>query len=159
MLLFMKTLTLMNRSFESKMLREKLERASSIPAKFMGMPLSHSPPLLNQMHISPLELLHREIVLQWLPRVYCLYQTWLSLRHGYVSDDQHCCESVTAMDELLGRLHKNNEPMWTKTDRCLNVLNLKSFENAFPRLNSHGGKNHNLRVETTRSPSISSLMQ
>ncbi|CAN6906995.1 BnaCnng65280D [Brassica napus] len=59
MLLFMKTLTLMNRSFESKMLREKLERASSIPAKFMGMPLSHSPPLLNQMHISPLELLHR----------------------------------------------------------------------------------------------------
>ncbi|CAN7048941.1 unnamed protein product, partial [Brassica oleracea var. botrytis] len=65
---FMKTLTLMNRSFESKMLIEKsstiyfywhLERASSIPAKFMGIPLSHSPPLLNQMHISPLELLHR----------------------------------------------------------------------------------------------------
>ncbi|KAF3597080.1 hypothetical protein DY000_02022595 [Brassica cretica] len=25
----------------------------------MGIPLSHSPPLLNQMHISPLELLHR----------------------------------------------------------------------------------------------------
>ncbi|KAL0796087.1 hypothetical protein Bca101_067464 [Brassica carinata] len=58
MLLFMMTLTLMHRSSESKILREELERVSSIAAKFMGRPLSHLPPLLNQMHISPLELLH-----------------------------------------------------------------------------------------------------
>ncbi|KAL0837651.1 hypothetical protein Bca101_089541 [Brassica carinata] len=52
MLLFMTTLTLMHRSFESKILREELERVSSIAAKNMGRPLSHLPPLLNQMHLN-----------------------------------------------------------------------------------------------------------
>ncbi|CAN6869320.1 unnamed protein product, partial [Brassica oleracea] len=53
---------------------------------------------------------------------------------------------VTAMKELL-RLAQTNEPLWIKTDGCLDVLSLKSYENAFPRLSSRGGKNHNLRVE------------
>ncbi|CAF2126472.1 unnamed protein product [Brassica napus] len=53
---------------------------------------------------------------------------------------------VTAMKELL-RLTQTNEPLWIKTDGCLDVLSLKSYENAFPRLSSRGGKNHNLRVE------------
>ncbi|CAN6929059.1 unnamed protein product [Brassica oleracea] len=53
---------------------------------------------------------------------------------------------VTAMKELL-RLTQTNEPLWIKTDGCLDVLSLKSYENAFPRLSIRGGKNHNLRVE------------
>ncbi|KAJ4877757.1 Homeobox-leucine zipper protein HDG12 [Raphanus sativus] len=36
----------------------KAREGFSIAAKFMGRPLSHPPPLLNQMQISPLELLH-----------------------------------------------------------------------------------------------------
>ncbi|KAF3596435.1 hypothetical protein DY000_02020383 [Brassica cretica] len=40
---------------------------------------------------------------------------------------------VTAMKELL-RLTQTNEPLWIKTDGCLDVLSLKSYENAFPRL-------------------------
>ncbi|KAH0867019.1 hypothetical protein HID58_074041, partial [Brassica napus] len=40
---------------------------------------------------------------------------------------------VTAMKELL-RLAQTNEPLWIKTDGCLDVLSLKSYENAFPRL-------------------------
>ncbi|KAL0696629.1 hypothetical protein Bca4012_063809 [Brassica carinata] len=40
---------------------------------------------------------------------------------------------VTAMEELL-RLTQTNEPLWIKTDGCLDVLNLKSYKNAFPRL-------------------------
>ncbi|CAF2127147.1 unnamed protein product [Brassica napus] len=42
---------------------------------------------------------------------------------------------VTAMKELL-RLTQTNEPLWIKTDGCLDVLSLKSYENAFPRLSS-----------------------
>ncbi|CAF1947376.1 unnamed protein product [Brassica oleracea var. botrytis] len=42
---------------------------------------------------------------------------------------------VTAMKELL-RLAQTNEPLWIKTDGCLDVLSLKSYENAFPRLSS-----------------------
>ncbi|KAL0662126.1 hypothetical protein Bca4012_098963 [Brassica carinata] len=73
-----------------------------------GRPLSHLPPLLNKMHVSPLELLHSDKSLT-------------------INID------VTAMKELL-RLTQTNEPLWIKTDGCLDVLSLKSYENAFPRL-------------------------
>ncbi|KAH0885604.1 hypothetical protein HID58_061700 [Brassica napus] len=72
-----------------------------------GRPLSHLPPLLNQMHVSPLELLHSDKSLK-------------------INIDS------TAMKELL-RLTQTNEPLWIKTDRCLDVLSLKSYETAFPR--------------------------
>ncbi|KAG2266961.1 hypothetical protein Bca52824_074040 [Brassica carinata] len=65
---------------------------------------------------------------------------------------------VTAMKELL-RLTQTNEPLWIKTDGCLDVLSLKSYENAFPRLSSRGGKNHNLRVEVIDLMALFSLMQ
>ncbi|KAL0717118.1 hypothetical protein Bca4012_066440 [Brassica carinata] len=58
MLLFMTTLTLMIRSFESKMLREELEGFQALQLNSWGGHFLISPTLLNQMHISPLELLH-----------------------------------------------------------------------------------------------------
>nr|VDC89722.1 unnamed protein product [Brassica rapa] len=39
--------------------------------------------------------------------------------------------AVTAMEEYLW-LTQTNEPLWIKTDGCLDILNLKSYENAFP---------------------------
>ncbi|KAJ4868484.1 Homeobox-leucine zipper protein HDG12 [Raphanus sativus] len=102
----------------------------SIAAKFMGRPLSHPPPLLNQMQISPLELLHSVPLLDFdLLQGSCssmAVSSLLSLPNVVISD----------MDKfLMTNIAVNG---------CLDVVSLKSYENAFPRLSSHGGKNHNL---------------
>ncbi|CAN7110081.1 unnamed protein product [Brassica rapa subsp. narinosa] len=87
------------------------------------------------MHVSPLQLLHNDMDKSLTINI-----------------------DVTAMKELL-RLTQTNEPLWIKTDGCLDVLSLKSYENAFPRLSSRGGKNHNLRVEVIDLLALFSLMQ
>ncbi|CAN6839055.1 unnamed protein product [Brassica oleracea] len=93
------------------------------------------------MHVSPLELLHS---------VYCILV--ISDKSLKINIDS------TAMKELL-RLTQTNEPLWIKTDRCLDVLSLKSYETAFPRFSIRGGKNHNLRVEVIDLLALFSLMQ
>jgi homeobox-leucine zipper protein len=60
--------------------------------------------------------------------------------------------ALTAMEELL-RLLQTNEPLWTRTDGCRDILNLGSYENVFPR-SSNRGKNQNFRVEASRSSGI-----
>ena len=61
--------------------------------------------------------------------------------------------AVTAMEELI-RLTQTNEPLWIKNDGARDVLNLGSYENMFPRASSRGGKNHNVRVEASRSSGV-----
>lgn len=146
---------------ENAQLREELERVSSIAAKFMGRPLSHLPPLLNQMNISPLELLHSggpSLDFDLLPGSCSsvAVPTLPSQPNLVLSDiDKSLMTNiaVTAMEELL-RLTQTNEPLWIKTDGARDVLNLQSYENMFPRSSSRAGKNHNSRVEATRSSSI-----
>ncbi|KAF8052578.1 hypothetical protein N665_1540s0002 [Sinapis alba] len=145
---------------ENAQLREELERVSSIAAKFMGRPLSHLPPLLNQMNISPLELLHGGPSLDFdlLPgSCSSLAATTLPSQPNLVLSDMDKSLmtniAVTAMEELL-RLTQTNDPLWIKTDGARDVLNLESYQNMFPRSSSRGGKNHNVRVEATRSSGI-----
>ncbi|XP_010461574.1 PREDICTED: homeobox-leucine zipper protein HDG11-like isoform X2 [Camelina sativa] len=57
--------------------------------------------------------------------------------------------ALTTLEELLRFLH-TNEPLWTKTNGCRDILNLGSDENIFPR-SSNRGKNHNFRVQASRS--------
>ncbi|KAF2593499.1 hypothetical protein F2Q70_00044626 [Brassica cretica] len=60
--------------------------------------------------------------------------------------------ALTAMQELLRLVH-TNEPLWSRSDGCGEVLNLGSYENVFPR-SSNRGKNHNVRIEASRSSGI-----
>ncbi|KAH0921775.1 hypothetical protein HID58_021793 [Brassica napus] len=143
---------------ENAHLREELEKVSSIAAQFMGRPLSHLPPLLNPMHVSPLELFHSGPSLDFdlLPgssSSSMAVPTLPSQPNLVLSDmDKSLMTNiaVTAMEELL-RLTQTNEPLWIKTNGCRDVLNPQSYENMFPRSSGRGGKNFNLRKEATRS--------
>ncbi|XP_013682996.1 homeobox-leucine zipper protein HDG12-like [Brassica napus] len=139
---------------ENAHLREELERVSSIAAKFMGRPLSHLPPLLNQMpfHGGPsldFDLIPGSCSSMAAP-------TLPSQPNLVLSDiDKSVMTNiaVTAMEELI-RLTQTNEPLWIKNDGARDVLNLGSYENMFPRASSRGGKNHNVRVEASRSSGV-----
>ncbi|KAF2532191.1 hypothetical protein F2Q70_00029175 [Brassica cretica] len=133
-----------------------------------GRPLSHLPPLLNQMHQKSLtinidvtamkELLRLTQTNEhlWIktdgcldvlslksyenafPRLMTLVEMLMdSVSNQLDVESTHVSLTinidVTAMKELL-RLTQTNEPLWIKTDGCLDVLSLKSYENAFPRL-------------------------
>ncbi|CAG7869237.1 unnamed protein product [Brassica rapa] len=143
---------------ENAHLKEELEKVSSIAAQFMGRPLSHLPPLLNPMHVSPLELFHSGPSLDFdlLPgssSSSMAVPTLPSQPNLVLSDmDKSLMTNiaVTAMEELL-RLTQTNEPLWIKTNGCRDVLNPQSYENMFPRSSGRGGKNFNLRKEATRS--------
>ncbi|CAN7058703.1 hypothetical protein Bca4012_094235 [Brassica carinata] len=139
---------------ENAHLKEELERVSSIAAKFMGRPLSHLPPLLNQMpfHGGPsldFDLIPGSCSSMAAP-------TLPSQPNLVLSDiDKSVMTNiaVTAMEELI-RLTQTNEPLWIKNDGARDVLNLGSYENMFPRASSRGGKNHNVRVEASRSSGV-----
>ncbi|KAJ0247874.1 Homeobox-leucine zipper protein HDG12 [Hirschfeldia incana] len=142
---------------ENAQLREELERVSNIAANFMGRPLSHLPPLLNQM---PRELLHSGPSLDFdllLGSSSSMPVPTLPSQPNLVLSgiDKSLMNNiaVTAMEELL-RLTQTNEPLWIKTDGARDVLNLESYENMFPRSSSRAGKNHNVRVEATRSSGV-----
>lgn len=138
----------------------QLERVSSIAAKFIGRPISHLPPLLNPMHVSPLELFHSGPSLDFdlLPGS-CSSMAVPSLPSqpnlvlSEMDKSLMTNIAVTAMEELL-RLLQTNEPLWIKTDGCRDVLNLESYENIFPRSSTSGGKKNNLRMEASRSSGV-----
>ncbi|KAL1224062.1 Homeobox-leucine zipper protein HDG12 [Cardamine amara subsp. amara] len=146
---------------ENAQLRDELERVSSIAAKFIGRPISHLPPLLNPMHVSPLELFHSGPSLDFdlLPgscssmSVPSLPSQQPNLVLSEMDKSLMTNIAVTAMEELL-RLLQTNEPLWIKTDGCRDVLNLESYENVFARSCSSGGKNSNLRMEASRSSGV-----
>nr|VDD07325.1 unnamed protein product [Brassica rapa] len=140
---------------ENAHLREELERVSSIAAKFMGRPLSHLPPLLNQM---PFHSGGPSLDFDLIPGSgsSMAVPTLPSQPNLVLSDiDKSVMTNVavTAMEELI-RLTQTNEPLWIKNDGARDVLNLESYENMFPRASSRGGKNHNVRVEASRSSGI-----
>ena len=139
----------------------QLEKVSSIAAQFMGRPLSHLPPLLNPMHVSPLELFHSgpslDFDLLTGSSSSSMTVTTLPSQPNLVLSDMDKSLmtniSVTAMEELL-RLTQTNEALWIKTSGCRDVLNLQRYENMFPRSSGRGGKNHNVRKEATRSSGV-----
>ncbi|CAA0216105.1 unnamed protein product [Arabidopsis thaliana] len=145
---------------ENAQLRDELERVSSIAAKFLGRPISHLPPLLNPMHVSPLELFHTGPSLDFdlLPGS-CSSMSVPSLPSqpnlvlSEMDKSLMTNIAVTAMEELLTLL-QTNEPLWIKTDGCRDVLNLENYENMFPRSSTSGGKKNNLRMEASRSSGV-----
>ncbi|RID51804.1 hypothetical protein BRARA_H02446 [Brassica rapa] len=140
---------------ENAHLREELERVSSIAAKFMGRPLSHLPPLLNQMpfHSGGLSLDFDLIPGSGSSMAAPTLPSQPNLVLSDIDKSLMTNVAVTAMEELL-RLTQTNEPLWIKNDGARDVLNLESYENMFPRASSRGGKNHNSRVEASRSSGI-----
>nr|AAL11548.1 At1g17920/F2H15_22 [Arabidopsis thaliana]AAN46804.1 At1g17920/F2H15_22 [Arabidopsis thaliana] len=145
---------------ENAQLRDELERVSSIAAKFLGRPISHLPPLLNPMHVSPLELFHTGPSLDFdlLPGS-CSSMSVPSLPSqpnlvlSEMDKSLMTNIAVTAMEELL-RLLQTNEPLWIKTDGCRDVLNLENYENMFTRSSTSGGKKNNLGMEASRSSGV-----
>ena len=121
----------------------------------MGRPLSHLPPLLNQMpfHSGGLSLDFDLIPGSGSSMAAPTLPSQPNLVLSDIDKSLMTNVAVTAMEELL-RLTQTNEPLWIKNDGARDVLNLESYENMFPRASSRGGKNHNSRVEASRSSGI-----
>ncbi|KAF8089354.1 hypothetical protein N665_0508s0002 [Sinapis alba] len=143
---------------ENAHLREELERMSTVASKYMGRPISSHLSTLHPMHISPLDLSMTSLTgpsldFDLLPGSSMSLHSQSS--NFAISDmDKPIMNDIamTAMEELLRLLH-TNEPLWTRTDGCRDILNLGSYENVFPR-SSNRGKNHTLRIEASRSSGI-----
>lgn len=135
---------------------------STIASKYMGRPISSQLSTLHPMHMSPLDLSMTSLTgpsldFDLLPgsSMSSVTNNLQSQPNLAISDmDKPLMNEIalTAMDELLRLLH-TNEPLWTRTDGCRDVLNLGSYDNVFPR-SSNRVKNHNLRVEASRSSGI-----
>ncbi|KAG7589971.1 Homeobox domain [Arabidopsis suecica] len=153
---------------ENAHLREELERMSTIASKYMGRPISQLS-TLHPMHISPLDLSMTSLTgcgpcghgpsldFDLLPGSSMAVgpnnlQSQPNLAISEMDKPIMTDIALTAMEELLRLLH-TNEPLWTRTDDCRDILNIGSYENVFPR-SSNRGKNHNFRVEASRSSGI-----
>ncbi|CAD5317086.1 unnamed protein product [Arabidopsis thaliana] len=146
-----------------------LERMSTIASKYMGRPISQLS-TLHPMHISPLDLSMTSLTgcgpfghgpsldFDLLPGSSMAVgpnnnlQSQPNLAISDMDKPIMTGIALTAMEELL-RLLQTNEPLWTRTDGCRDILNLGSYENVFPR-SSNRGKNQNFRVEASRSSGI-----
>ena len=123
---------------------------STVASKYMGRPISSHISTLHPMHISPLDLSMTGPSLDFdlLPGSYMSSNFAVSDMDKPIMNDI----ALTAMDELLRLVH-TNEPLWSRADGSREVLNLGSYENVFPR-SSNRGKNHNVRIEASRSSGI-----
>jgi len=142
---------------------------STIASKYMGRPISQLS-TLHPMHISPLDLSMTSLTgcgpfghgpsldFDLLPGSSMAVgpnnnlQSQPNLAISDMDKPIMTGIALTAMEELL-RLLQTNEPLWTRTDGCRDILNLGSYENVFPR-SSNRGKNQNFRVEASRSSGI-----
>ncbi|KAG6584428.1 Homeobox-leucine zipper protein HDG11, partial [Cucurbita argyrosperma subsp. sororia] len=142
-----------------------LDRVSSIAAKFIGRPISQLPPI-HPPHFSSLELSMASfpsqeigcpsLDLDLLPASSTSVPT-LPYHHPIhlsAVDKSLMTEIATnAMAELL-RLSQTNEPFWIKsTNDGRDVLDLETYEQAFPRPNSPF-KNPHFRTEATRDSGV-----
>ncbi|WZZ05893.1 hypothetical protein YC2023_091814 [Brassica napus] len=135
---------------ENAHLRQELERMSTVASKYMGRPISSHISTLHPMHISPLDLSMTAPSLDF----DLLPGSSMSSNFAVSDMDKPIMNDIalTAMDELLRLVH-TNEPLWSRADGSREVLNLGSYENVFPR-SSNRGKNHNVRIEASRSSGI-----
>lgn len=141
---------------------------STIASKYMGRPISQLS-TLHPMHISPLDLSMTSLTgcgpcghgpsldFDLLPGSSMAVgpnnlQSQPNLAISDMDKPIMTDIALTAMEELLRLLH-SNETLWTRTDDCRDILNIGSYENVFPR-SSNRGKNHNFRVEASRSSGI-----
>uniref|UniRef100_M4CI13 Uncharacterized protein n=1 Tax=Brassica campestris TaxID=3711 RepID=M4CI13_BRACM len=135
---------------ENAHLRQELERMSTVASKYMGRPISSHISTLHPMHISPLDLSMTGPSLDF----DLLPGSSMSSNFAVSDMDKPIMNDIalTAMDELLRLVH-TNEPLWSRSDGRGEILNLGSYENVFPR-SSNRGKNHNVRIEASRSSGI-----
>ncbi|CAN6936911.1 unnamed protein product [Brassica oleracea] len=139
---------------ENAHLREELERMSTVASKYMGRPISSHISTLHPMHISPLDLSMTSLAGGPSLDFDLLPGSSMSSNFAVSDMDKPIMNDIalTAMQELLRLVH-TNEPLWSRSDGCGEVLNLGSYENVFPR-SSNRGKNHNVRIEASRSSGI-----
>ncbi|XP_022136988.1 homeobox-leucine zipper protein HDG11-like [Momordica charantia] len=146
---------------ENAHLKEELDRVSSIAAKYIGRPISQLPPI-QPSHFSSLELSMGSFAsqemgslsldLDLLPASSSSVPS-LPYHHPiHFSDvDKSLMTEVAtnAMGELL-RLSQTNEPFWMKSPSdARDVLDLESYQQAFPRSNTQL-KNLHSRTEASR---------
>ncbi|KAF3519952.1 hypothetical protein DY000_02062545 [Brassica cretica] len=139
---------------ENAHLREELERMSTVASKYMGRPISSHISTLHPMHISPLDLSMTSLAGGPSLDFDLLPGSSMSSNFAVSDMDKPIMNDIalTAMQELLRLVH-TNEPLWSGSDGCGEVLSLGSYENVFPR-SSNRGKNHNVRIEASRSSGI-----
>ncbi|XP_057804143.1 homeobox-leucine zipper protein HDG11-like [Salvia miltiorrhiza] len=152
---------------ENAQLKEELDRVSSIAAKYIGRPISQLPPV-QPIHVSSLDLSMASfgghhgmpcpsLDLDLLPGSSLgMAPSSLAFPPMSISDvDKSLMADIaaSAMDELI-RLLQGNEMLWIKSaSDGREVLNLESYERAFPRPNSHL-KNPSVRTEASRSSGV-----
>ncbi|XP_034673967.1 homeobox-leucine zipper protein HDG12-like isoform X4 [Vitis riparia] len=151
--------------FQNRRTQMKLDRVSSIAAKYIGRPISQLPPV-QPVHISSLDLSMGSfggqgmgsgpsLDLDLLPGSSSAMPILPFQGTGISDMDKSLMADVAgnALDELL-RLLQTNEPLWMKsTTDGRDVLNLESYERIFPRANSHL-KNPNVRIEASRDSGV-----
>ncbi|KAJ9678138.1 hypothetical protein PVL29_022892 [Vitis rotundifolia] len=151
--------------FQNRRTQMKLDRVSSIAAKYIGRPISQLPPV-QPVHISSLDLSMGSfggqgmgsgpsLDLDLLPGSSSAMPIMPFQGTGISDMDKSLMADVAAnaLDELL-RLLQTNEPLWMKsTTDGRDVLNLESYERIFPRANSHL-KNPNVRIEASRDSGV-----
>lgn len=127
---------------------------STVASKYMGRPISSHISTLHPMHISPLDLSMTSLAGGPSLDFDLLPGSSMSSNFAVSDMDKPIMNDIalTAMQELLRLVH-TNEPLWSRSDGCGEVLNLGSYENVFPR-SSNRGKNHNVRIEASRSSGI-----
>ncbi|KAG6404280.1 hypothetical protein SASPL_136526 [Salvia splendens] len=148
---------------ENAQLKEELDRVSSIAAKYMGRPISQLPPV-QPIHVSSLDLSMASFGGHGhgmpCPSLDLLPGSSLGLASfppTNISDaDKALMADVAAraMDELIRLLQDNEMMLWIKSaSDGGELLNLESYERAFPRPNSHL-KNPGVRTEASRSSGV-----
>lgn len=164
---------------ENAQLKEELDRVSSIAAKYIGRPISQLPSL-PPIHISSsLDLSsmpmgtstasfgsQQGLVIGPANSPHLLD---LDLLHGTSNSNphNHLPNSLSDMDKsLVSNLASNalqefltlfhtNEPLWIKsTADGRDVLDFDTYERMFPKANTRGLKNPNVRVEASRDSTV-----
>ncbi|XVF12042.1 hypothetical protein REPUB_Repub08aG0080700 [Reevesia pubescens] len=154
---------------DQKLRMEKLDRVSSIAAKYIGRPISQLPPV-QPIHISSLDLRMASFDAHGVGVAVAGLSLHLNLLPGsssampnlpfqtpvVISDmDKSLMTDIAAnaMEELL-RLLQTDEPLWIKsTNDGRDVLNLESYERIFPRANTHF-KSPNVKIEASRDSGV-----
>ncbi|CAA2941815.1 homeobox-leucine zipper protein HDG11-like [Olea europaea var. sylvestris] len=149
---------------ENVQLKEELDKASSVAAKYIGRSISQLPPV-QPFHVSSLDLSMSSygglriagpsLDLDLLPGSLTGSLQKLLFPTLSISDmDKSLMADIAsnAMDELI-RLLQTNEPLWMKSADGREVLNLENYERIFPSPNTHR-KCPNIRNEASRDSGV-----
>ncbi|KAL8464770.1 hypothetical protein ACS0TY_034321 [Phlomoides rotata] len=154
---------------ENAHLKEELDKVSSIAAKYIGRPISQLPPV-QPIHVSSLDLsissfgghghgmpAGPSLDLDLLPGSSLGVIPNFAPPPTSISDLDKSLMADTAANamDVFIRLSQSNEPLWMKStaEGGPDVLNLETYQRAFPRPNTHL-KTPSVRIEASRESGV-----